>query len=361
MRGSDSTSTPLKRSHSRISRSPSFEALPASDCIHDHSKKAVARRPSSKAMNICIDDLPDNVLVEILCRLPCYKSVHQCKVVSKRWCALTSSSYFITRLLSIRSDDHQQPPTMRTLINESGYEFLTKMSSSSAKPLSPLLERMKRFHSLKKEPVVVSSYNDLVLCCEKKYEKRDFYICNPYTQQWVPLPPPPPLPFEGDVIVPVGLICDHSYYKCQKDDQGRHIIQLNPEYRCKVVRLTFPRCKEIFITTCKTFKVQIFSTETGEWTESIVSLPTDIKFRTINCTANFIYKGMLFWSCLYEANFLIGLDPFMISSRSSVANADDTTDHYGCHLVKLEIDRFNLFRCVGTYRGCVLAQVLSDG
>lgn len=206
---------------------------------------------------------------------------------------------------------------------------------------------------MKKEPVVVSSYNDLVLCCANKYEKRDFYICNPYTQQWVPLPPPPPLPFEGDVIVPVGLICDHSYYKCEKDDQGRHIIQLNPEYRCKVVRLTFPRCKEIFITTCKTFKVQIFSTETGEWTESIVSLPTDIKFRTINCTANFIYKGMLFWSCLYEANFLIGLDPFMISSRSSVANADDTTDHYECHLVKLEIDRFNLFRCVGTYRGCM--------
>ncbi|KAK9924830.1 hypothetical protein M0R45_033178 [Rubus argutus] len=323
MSGGDST-TPLKRRRSRISQLTPVEELTAP--------------VSSKIMNISIDDLPDVVLVEILCRLLRYKFVSQCKLVSKRWCTLMSNSYFIGRFLCLQSD-HKQTPTMRTVINRNGFEFLPRISSS-ANPLNPLFKRLKSFHRLKDEPVVVSTYNDLVLCSASKCEQRDYYICNPCTLEWVALPPPP----QVDQIVPIGLICDHPYYNCKKDDlQGGHIIQLNAECRCKVMRLIFPYDQKF---SCKKFKVQIFSSETGEWRESIVSSPSDIDFYVINYEANFIYNGMLFWG---GVNFLIGLNPFMIDS-SCGANGDD---HYECRFIELKLDRHFLFECLGTYRGCL--------
>lgn len=336
--------TAHKRKYSEISKS-SVGELVASYHIHQSkrakgSPAAVARRPSLKIMNIGIDDLPDAVLVEILCRLPGYKFVCQCKCVSKRWCTLMFGPSFIGRFLCLQSD-HKQTPTMRTVINRSGFEFLTRISSS-ANPLNPLFKRLMSFHRLKEEPVVVSTYNDLVLCCASMYEQRDYYICNPCTLQWVALPPPP----QVDQIVPIGFICDHPYYNCKKDDQGGHIIQLNAEYRCKVMRLIFPYGQEC---ACKKFKVQIFSSETGEWRESNVSSPSDINFYFINYEANFTYNGMLFWGGVGCGNFLIGLDPFMIDS-SCGANGDD---HYECRFIELELDLPFMFECLGTYRGCL--------
>ncbi|KAK9924829.1 hypothetical protein M0R45_033177 [Rubus argutus] len=325
MRGGDSTTT-LKRRRSRISQSTSVEELMAP--------------VSSEIKNISIDDLPDVVLVEILGRLPRYKFVSQCKLVSKRWCHLMSNAYFIGRFLCLQRD-HKQT---RTIINRSGYEFLTRISAS-ANPLSLLFKRLKSFHRLQEEPVVVSTYNDLVLCCASMCEQRDYYICNPCTLQWVPLPPPP----QVDQIVPIGFICDQPYHNCKKDDQGGHIIQLNAEYRCKVMRLIFPYGQEC---ACKKFKVQIFSSETGEWRESNVSSPSDINFYVINYEANFIYNGMLFWGgagCGPCGNFLIGLDPFMIDS-SCGSNGDD---YYECRFIELELDRPFMFECLGTYRGCL--------
>lgn len=332
-------SSAFKRKYSEISKL-SVGELVASYHIHQSkrtkvSPAAAARQPSLKIMNISIDDLPDVVLVEILCRLPCYKFVSRCKLVSKRWYTLMSNAYFIGRFLCLQRD-HKKTPVMCTLINRSGYEFLSRISAS-ANPLSSLFKRLKSFYHLK-EPVMVSTYNDLVLCCASKCEQRDYYICNPYTLQCVRLPPPP----QVDWLVPVGFICDHHYYNCEKDD----IIQLNAEYRCKVMRLIFPYGQEI---ACKKFKVQIFSSETGEWRESIVTSPLDFNFHFINFEAHFIYNGMLFWGGACYGNFLIGLDPFMIDS-SSGANGDD---HYECRLVDIELDRRFMFECLGTYRGCL--------
>ncbi|PRQ53270.1 putative F-box domain-containing protein [Rosa chinensis] len=141
-------------------------------------------------MNIEIDDLPDVVLVKILCRLPCYKFVSKCKSVSKRWCNVMSGPYFLARFLRLQSD-REQTPIIRTLITNKREEFLTRMSSST-KPLALLFERLMSSHHLEQEPVVVATYNDLVLCCTTwGYYQRDYYICNPCTVQWVPVPPPP--------------------------------------------------------------------------------------------------------------------------------------------------------------------------
>lgn len=133
--------------------------------------------PPSELVNTEIDDLPDVVLVEILCRFSCYKFIFECKCVSKHWCTLMSSPYFIGRFLCLQSD-HKQTPIIRTLINIKEEDFLTRMSLLT-KALSLLFERLMSFHYLKRELEVVDTCNDLVLCCATK--EHDYYICNPCT------------------------------------------------------------------------------------------------------------------------------------------------------------------------------------
>ncbi|CAL2250210.1 unnamed protein product [Prunus armeniaca] len=124
-----------------------------------------------------IDDLPDVVLMEILCRLPCYKFVSHCKRVSKRWCSLISDPYFISRCASLRREYHHQK-TPINLMNKKR-ELLNRISN----PLKPFFRRFKKFHGglIQEEPMVAGKYYD-----------RDYYICNPYSQQWIALPPAPP-------------------------------------------------------------------------------------------------------------------------------------------------------------------------
>lgn len=82
-------------------------------------------------------------------------------------------------------------------------------------------------HSLKEEPIVLQTHNDLVFWCTSRDFQRDYYICNPYTMQWVALPPPATQCHEN---VRVEFICDVPYYSCKKDDQKGHFVQLNVEY-----------------------------------------------------------------------------------------------------------------------------------
>ncbi|KAL6287842.1 hypothetical protein ACE6H2_012232 [Prunus campanulata] len=116
-------------------------------------------------------------------------------------------------------------------------------------PLKPFFERLVKFYGLIQEPEVAGAYNDLHLCYAGEYHERNYYICNPFTQQ-----------------------CNNNITDAAKDNNPNNIAQLNTNYRCKVVRLISPRHG---IESSK-FKVQIFSSETGEWKESIVSSPQDI-------------------------------------------------------------------------------------
>ncbi|CAL2245326.1 unnamed protein product [Prunus armeniaca] len=132
------------------------------------------------------------------------------------------------------------------------------------------MKRLKSFHSfegyidfwLKNDPIVVGTYNDLILCCGHNYYTIDYYICNPYTMQWVALPPTPTNP-RGHVRV--GFICDSPCYN-YKEEKG-HVIQHNAEYRCKVVRILPP--VEAHYYDSYELHLEIFSTETGEWREAV--------------------------------------------------------------------------------------------
>ncbi|BFG24404.1 hypothetical protein CerSpe_106780 [Prunus speciosa] len=296
-----------------------------------------------------IHDLPELVLVEILCRVPCGKFIFQCKCVCKRWLTLISAPYFIDRFLRLQS--HRKTPTVRTLISRNAEELFNRVSLSEV--FTPMLKRLESFDHLETEPVVVGAYNDLILCCDSLFDQHNYYICNPYTMQWVALPPTPTRCYD---IVRVGFICDSPYY--EEDDPDGRVIQLNAKFRCKVVRILPPDRQFVFDHDeyCFNFNVEIFSFETGKWSELVVSSPRGISYDYLDAMA-FPYNGVLYWSGHDYGYFLVlGLDPFNDNSSTSTSsgssNGGDIIDHK-CRFVVFAMpvaDHF-VVECLGVCGG----------
>ncbi|KAL6143735.1 hypothetical protein ACLB2K_054430 [Fragaria x ananassa] len=286
------TTSALKRDLAMLSMS-AIELIPAS-ASSGHIHRSKRSKPMS---NSSFDDLPEDVFAEILCRLACHKQLVRCNYVSKRWMSHVSflirdSNFMITRFMRLKRDS--KTPIVRALMNSRGDEFrvakvttmkmkakelittvtmeveelLTRMSSNAEdealittadfativtktveqslgvicpKPLAPLFKSLMMSCNWKREPVVLATYNDLVLC---RYgisiEKYDYYICNPYTTQFVALPQSPPSD-EFERYAVFGFICD-------LDNSGSS--------RCTIVRIgQFEPSSEV--------KVEIFSSETG--------------------------------------------------------------------------------------------------
>ncbi|TQD86121.1 hypothetical protein C1H46_028294 [Malus baccata] len=294
-----SSSTIITQSSPVAPPPPPPLASASDDHVH-HSKRQkifstpAATRPSSKNL----DHLPESLLVEILCRLPCFKSVSQCKLVSKHWCTLLSDHHFIRCFLCVQRSLEKKP--IGTAISMNGVEFLNRVSPSS-RPLAQLFKRLVSVHGLKQEPIVVGAYNNLVLCCASKYRQRDYYICNPH-------------------IV-------------QKDDQEGDIIQLNAEYKYRVVRLIDPSVNDDDdddVVSCK-IDAQIFFSETGEWREFGLSSPSTFAVGDLCRESTGVACNRVLYWLGGGGEYLIGLDPFMVddSDNTSLSTRAGRT-HYKC-------------------------------
>ena len=90
------------------------------------------------------------------------------------------------------------------------------------------------------------------------------YICNPLTKEWLKLPRIP-LTRDDNVFDMVGFICDYPY--CCDKEKG-FIGITNAHYRYKVVHIESHSGFQ--------FELQMFSSETGEWCNLVVSLPTGV-------------------------------------------------------------------------------------
>lgn len=103
-----------------------------------------------------VDDLPDVVLVDILCRLPRHASVCKYKYVCKRWSNLMSDPSFIGRFLL--GHPRRRMKQLPILINRNGESFPYTLKSSS-KLVTRVFEKIMTSLSLKKELVVVGACN----------------------------------------------------------------------------------------------------------------------------------------------------------------------------------------------------------
>ncbi|KAF5441919.1 hypothetical protein F2P56_037129 [Juglans regia] len=125
--------------------------------------------------------LPENVVVEILLRLP-VKSLVRFRCVSKRWCSLISDPRFSKsqfRRASVRSQRLliSSRSGIRSLDCEAPFE-----DSSTPSVLVVPFQKRGRYVS------IIGSCNGLV--CVSLYSHRDYYIWNPSTGNYRKLPDP---------------------------------------------------------------------------------------------------------------------------------------------------------------------------
>lgn len=329
--------------------------------IPDAKRSRSAQPPPSKPT---INDLPDLVLVEILCRLPHNKFVFRCKLVSKSWRTLLSHPYFIRRFLRIQHD--QQKPLQNSYVmvpyRDAKHKTLV-LTMSSKLPPPPLLKTsissvfsffpcfQGHDYAEKGDKLSVpGTYNDLVLCSPTTYSQRDYYICNSNTKEWVRLPPTPRV-YKSDLVL-VGLICE-PYYNIEEDvtSSNSSIVKLNAEYRCKVVRILpnyLPNDHPVH-PVYMGFYVEIFSSETGEWREypSSKILCEQRQFITFSQCPGVACNGKLYWLMNHNGS-VFELDPFNISSTGDVIDKCRFID--GPAAV---VDHFKGFWHIGEYQGCL--------
>nr|XP_020190832.1 putative F-box protein At3g10240 [Aegilops tauschii subsp. strangulata] len=129
-----------------------------------------------------VSDLPDDLLVEILSRLP-YKSTRCCKCVSTRWRDLISHP------------DHRKKLSQSTL---AGFFFETwdtkkvsrryqSVSGNWHPPINSSLSFLPRCEKLR----ILDCCNGLLLCkCWQDTDRKilDYVVCNPATEKWVVVP-----------------------------------------------------------------------------------------------------------------------------------------------------------------------------
>nr|POF01712.1 isoform 2 of f-box protein [Quercus suber] len=237
--------------------------------------------PSRKTSRSRIEQLPDDVLLEIFYRLPCRSAVG-CNSVSKRWCSLISHPNFIPHYINHRHQYQYIEPFTLVIQNDDDLVVLPSDNSSSESfedfgrsggygrlvDFLNFLPYRQPYNDLRIE----ASFNDLLLVSSEVSTNCDYFICNPLTEQWLKLPRLPPTMS----IWPVGFICEPFTYSC------------------KVVRIHCPTREANNITL---LRVETFSSETGEWSNSFVLSPQGLNpfslvsklHRVIAC------NGMLHW------------------------------------------------------------------
>ena len=172
------------------------------------------KKPNSESKQTSIDDLSNDLLIEILHRIP-LKPAHRFKCVSKRWVQVICQPQFaqrFTQRMKLLYPSQPSPPF--TLFFQCSYprpfpvefkhfqrdpQFMSSNFSLSFLPQNP-------------NPIIfIATSNGLVLCSTKLLSQMVYYVCNPLTANWVSLPVPP----RCHSPVLAGFVC-HSYH----DDIG---------------------------------------------------------------------------------------------------------------------------------------------
>ncbi|KAJ4849277.1 hypothetical protein Tsubulata_018535 [Turnera subulata] len=244
--------------------------------------------------SININDLPDNILTEILSRVPTHKCAPTCKLVCKQWYSLLSSSDFAARFPRIVlgidglvthpvvKDEHQK----YSFVVQSSHIYLTgrciSFTGGSHQELESAWSRSisTYFGEESGEIHIVASDNDLLLCGSKS-DPRAWYVFNPFTDEWVALPPPPQF---GRAMA---IACEPLY---RKDTHGRYCPH-NLARRFKVLCIIGADDR----WSRHSFRggaVAYYCSESGVWSE-----PINLKHEfALAFTKIAAYNGKFYWA-----------------------------------------------------------------
>ncbi|CAI0400168.1 unnamed protein product, partial [Linum tenue] len=165
-----------------------------------------------QSTNHPISKLGDDLLEEILIRLPNPKSTCNCKPVYKRWNSLISSPYFNRRFLSHHQSSNKETP-LRLTSNDP--------LSSSILSFLPVPDVLCGFQGSWWE--------------EDGELLRSFLICNPFTKKWVALPLAPEKINSSNETTKVKLVYQEALKANSTLDLGDGQVFLYSEYQFHVL------------------------------------------------------------------------------------------------------------------------------
>ncbi|CAI0546620.1 unnamed protein product [Linum tenue] len=212
--------------------------------------------------NSSIAKLGDDVLAEILTRLPGPRSAFRSKAVCKRWNAFISTPCFSRRFVA----HHRQIGSAAEPEPESEPEPPLPNPSNLRESILTFLPlpiaALSRF-------TVLDCFNDLLLLGFRSSDANDelertFLLCNPFTKQWIALPlaaqsrPRSP----GTTVSFARLVCSSN------GEETSFTITQRFGYRFRVVRV----CKNTAQHSATCSILDVFCSESGEWTKVALDL-----------------------------------------------------------------------------------------
>ncbi|CAI0453060.1 unnamed protein product, partial [Linum tenue] len=218
----------------------------------------------------------DSLLLHILQRLPNPRSVSVCRSVCKHWEALISSPNTLRHLISrqklnLTNNGGERPLLIYFDRPETHFESIVRSNVPPIFLSDDMVQNVDR-HTIQ----VISCCYDLLLLGRvrpKNRYRRRFFVCNPFTKQYVilPLVPRNLAKFQGfyfgthrqqysecDASL-IGFVCEPCFTEdlsCSSSSSDS-VVRYNLEFRFRVV----------FISTGEhCLGVTAFSSETWEWT-----------------------------------------------------------------------------------------------
>ncbi|CAI0553774.1 unnamed protein product [Linum tenue] len=204
-----------------------------------------------------ISKLGNDLLVEILIRLPNPRCACRSKVVCKLWRSLISDPCFSRCFLS---HHHQRmnkppPPPPQLLLSDDRESVVLRFLPT---PVEEGGYRSLLF-------AVFDCFKDLLLCGFGELGDRhtnaelarSYLICNPFTKQWIALPLAPERPVGGLTELCARLVCEPLISDSRLDLGGGY------EYRFRVVCIYQDR---------NSMKLDVFSSDSGKWKKEALLL-----------------------------------------------------------------------------------------
>ncbi|PON86939.1 F-box domain containing protein [Trema orientale] len=292
---------------------------------------------SSSCASKFLANITDDILLEILVRLPNCRLAIQCGLVCKRWHSLIYNSEYIQKFIQVRQNNLDynsllMPYTIlfqrASYVSKESCYFDSQHRQLVSNESSSLHETQSSgYIDFLDGLFVKASSNELLLVSDQRMS--NLYVCNPILRQRFRLSDPPPGAFG---VNGYGLACQAK--SCNAHLRGTNI---NVQYRYKVVLIC-----GLNVTA------RIFCSETGNW--RTLNIPSPWKFTIdFGCHPIASNSGVLYWlDGQRKFDGVVAFDPFK--------DTEDATEV--CRFIKLPlgkrdshyVDRLCFGSCLGRLR-----------
>ncbi|KAL3503711.1 hypothetical protein ACH5RR_038160 [Cinchona calisaya] len=232
-------------------------------------------------------NLPDWLLIEVLCRLP-IKSIFRFKCVSKCWNSIISHPSFrrfyisrasasalpwgfLLKRIHVEGSKMANFPKHKLLENKISDGTLLSSPHASVLALPNSHKAKGPLYYIKAADNGVVLYGWFDLDRRSFNDATEYFICNPITKQWLAIPDPK---------------------HCTRRASFGFITQVDEEGILRSFKLVLVHCP--CTSKIQNFlEFEVFSSETGKWVEHIVHSPCTV--RVSHNKKAFVMEGNLHW------------------------------------------------------------------